>query len=79
MVDSGSAKLVVTTNVFSISSNTKLKLISSYSLNMSSLNSSATAEINVVIVHAKHEDLSLQKTRFSTKFGSSSSSVEVGG
>ena len=48
-----------------------MKLNGSYSLNMSSLDSFATAEINVFIVHANHEDLSSRKTKFSTKFGSS--------
>ena len=42
----------------------KLKLSGSYLLNISSLHSSATAEINVFIVHTKHEDLSLQKIKF---------------
>ena len=42
----------------------KLKLNGSYSLNILSLDSSATAEIIVFIVQAKHEDLSLQKTKF---------------
>ena len=62
--DSGLVKLVVMTNVFSINSNTKLKLSGSYSLNISRVDSSATAEINVFLVHAKHKDLSLQKTKF---------------
>ena len=52
------------TNVFFKNSNTKLKLNGSYSLNMSSLDSFATAEINVFIVHAHQEDLSLRKTKF---------------
>ena len=51
-------KLVVMANVFA---KPKLKLNGSYSLNMSSLNSFATAKTNVFIVHANHEDLSLHK------------------
>ena len=50
-----------------------MKLNGSNSLNMSSLDSFATAEINVFIVHVSHEDLSLHKTKFSTKFGSTAS------
>ena len=61
------------TNVFFKNSNTKLKLNGSYSLNMSSLDYFATAEINVFMVHTNDEDLSLHKTKFSTKFGSSAS------
>ena len=51
----------------------KLKLNGLYLLNMSSLDSSATTQINVFIVHANHEDPSLHKTKFSPKFGSSAS------
>ena len=59
------------TKVFFKNRHTKLKLNGSCSLNMSSLDSFATAEINAFIVHSNHEDPSLHKTKFSTKFGSS--------
>ena len=65
--DSGLVKFVVITNVFFN------KQHGSFSSNISSLDSSATAEINIFIMHAKHEDLSTQKTKFSTTFGSSAS------
>ena len=71
--DSGLVKLVVMTMSFSINSNTKLKLNGSYSLNISNLDPFATPETSVFIVHAKHENLSLRKTKFPTKFGSSAS------
>ena len=54
----------VSRDISPINSNMKLKLNGSYSLNISSLDSSATAETNVFIVHAKHEDL--RKLNFQT-------------
>ena len=69
---SQTVKLVVMTKVFFKNRHTKLKLNGSYSLNISSLYSFAIAEINVFLVHSNHEDPSLHKTKFSTKFGNSS-------
>ena len=67
--DSGLVKLVVMTNIFFNKQKHEIEIKGSHWLNISSLDSSATAEINVFIVHADHEDLPLQKTKFSTKFG----------
>ena len=46
---------------------------------MSSIDSSTTAEINVFIVHAKHEYLSLHKPILSAKSGCSVSEEQTRG
>ena len=67
--DLGLVKLAVMTNVFVNKQQHEIgNLNGSYSLNISSLDCSATTEINVFILHAKHEQLSLQEElNFQTK------------